>query len=133
MFLSFGTAVEGDYSKLKVKFDDEPPYVKLTLHGVSTKDLIEAYEAFAEYIKEMEDILLNKLPKLVETAMSLVEAATSVVENAKGEIEALNAFEKVKAAAKTALVAKDVAKIPGAIKQKIEDFKQDIMDTKDAI
>lgn len=44
LFLSFGAAVQGDMHKLKITFSDEPPYVKASLHGVSTEDLIECFE-----------------------------------------------------------------------------------------
>lgn len=94
------------------------------MNGISVKDLIDCFEEFLKYVEEVEDIVLNKLPAIVESAMQLVEAVTGIVENAKGEIESLNAFEKVKAAAKAAVITKDVAKIPSTIKKMIEDFKE---------
>eukprot|EP00347_Sterkiella_histriomuscorum_P006763 403351521 len=133
LFLSFAAAAQGDMNKLKIKFEDSPPYIKASLHGVSTEDLIECFEEFSKYITDLEAILLDKLPALVQSSMALVEAATSLVQNAQGEFEALSTFEKISAGAKTAIVAKDVVKIPNTIKKMILQFKDDIMDTKDAI
>ena len=59
LFLSFGTAVQGDMSKLKISVEDSSPYLKASIKGVSSKDLEEAYEDIMKYIAELEDILVN--------------------------------------------------------------------------
>ena len=46
MFLSFGSALQGDMSKLKITFKEEVPYVKASVHGISTSDMEECYKAF---------------------------------------------------------------------------------------
>lgn len=76
---------------------------------------------------------MEKMPALVEASMELVEAGQGLVENAKPEIEALDTFSKVTAGAKTAIVAKDFIKIPNTIKKMVVDFKDEILETKDAI
>lgn len=133
MFLSFGQAVAGDIHKLDIKIVQKAPYVKAKINGVSTKDLEEAYEQFEKYIEDIENVLMEKLPKLVETAAELASAVSDLKDNAKDEFEALGGFEKVKAIAKTVGIMKDVPKIPVMIRQAIQTFKDDIMETKDAV
>lgn len=133
MFLSFGQAVSGDLTKLKIEIKDKSPYIKAKIAGVSTKDLEEAYEEFEKYAEEVEEILMEKLPKMVETATELAEAAGNLKDNAKDEFEALGGFEKVRAIAKCVGIASDSAKIPGVIRKSIEKFKHEIMEIKDAV
>lgn len=82
MFLSFGQAVAGDLSKLKIVVTDKSPYIKAALSGVGEKQLQDAYGEFEKYIEAVEEVIMEKLPKLVETASELADQASNLKDNA---------------------------------------------------
>lgn len=103
------------------------------MKSLALNELENAYEAFEGYAETIEEIVLEKMPKLIESAERLADAAIGIKDNAAGEIEALSAFEKVTASAKLAVTVANVTKIPGTLKKALDKFKNEIFAIKDAV
>ena len=116
MFLSFGSAVNGDMSKLKISFKDEAPYIKASMRGISTSDLEDCYEAFEKYVTDLNYAITTSIPEILEQAQKLPEEAEYTKNSAQSEFESLDSFAKLKAIAGAVTVVKDCPKIPQFIK-----------------
>jgi len=68
MFLCMGTAVAGDVKKLELKALEKGPYLRAKINGISTKELEDAFEDFTRFASDIEEVLMIKLPNMVETA-----------------------------------------------------------------
>lgn len=55
----------GDLSK--VKFDTTPrkPYIKISLHGLSSGDVDKYIGAFEDYIDELAEAVETKIPRIL--------------------------------------------------------------------
>lgn len=95
MMVLFATGVE-DPSKLNVEAADKAPFFDLTVPK-DVKDGNKMWDAFAGYSGCLDDIVREKLPKLMEEVQDLAGKAQGVGENATEEIDKLGAMQKAKA------------------------------------
>lgn len=74
----------------------------------------------------LSDAVEDKLPNIVEEMVNLGGKATRVKDEAASEFEALDAFHKTTAIAKTVTIVADTPKIVNHMKKLVEELKEQI-------
>ena len=115
MLLQILAVANGDISKLKVEIIDKEPFIKISLHGLSSKDCLEYIKAYEDFIERVWHAVANQIPRSLKAASELADKASFIKDNAKYEIEALDTVKKISAAAKTARIVVDAPKISAFI------------------
>ena len=91
----------GDMSKVKWEVPPGKPFIKFKLNGFTDKTLDNYIEAFEDYMDTLDDAIFKKFPRIIEEVAELAPKAERLKDEAAGDFEALGAFEKAKAIART--------------------------------
>lgn len=126
MMVLFATGVE-DPSKLNVEAADKAPFFDLTVPK-DVKDGNKMWDAFAGYSGCLDDIVREKLPKLMEEVQDLAGKAQGVGENATEEIDKLGAMQKAKAVMILPKNVKLLQEQPDKVKAQAEKLRTELQD-----
>jgi hypothetical protein len=95
MLLFFASSVE-DPSKLKHQTSDRAPFFDITVPK-DVKDGDKMWTAFQKYAQELDDVVREKLPKMLDELKQVADQADTVQDRAADEIERLGMMDKGKA------------------------------------
>ena len=122
MFTAFVSGLGGDPTDIKLEFMEKSPFVKIILPP-PLANMVTMIETFESYMSSVEDTLTNKLPNVMKQADDLPPSMDRAKDSSMPEVERLGVMDKAKAVAAIASNAKEVARVPTAIKNACEALK----------
>jgi len=124
-------ACNGALDKVTIQLTDKPS-IKIVLGaGYPERQIERQLDLIADYIEELGKIVTEKMPDLLKSFEELLDAAGRLQDDAASEFEALNAWDKTAAIAKTVTLCANVPKVVSQCKAILNGMAGDIKDIKD--
>jgi len=130
MFISFAATVNGQMDSLGAQWGGAS-FVGLDEAKLGSR--ASMFKDFTKYIKDLQKCITEQIPDLLEKAERLPSEAEDAKNSAEHELAQLDFMKKSKAIMAFGINIKNLAKVPGAIKQALEGLKSDLEEAKEAM